>query len=105
MTTLLKTWLKIFPLFLLFVCFQDLGGVLGEITLSISIRDTYINDAKSSVYSMGLTLKGTVGLLKLFKARACSLYSTQLPSMQVVLARPGIDPTRQTFGLYNIWNR
>jgi hypothetical protein len=37
MTALLKARLK--------VSFQDLGGVLAEIALSIGIRDTYINDA------------------------------------------------------------
>jgi hypothetical protein len=45
MTALLKTRLEVFPLFLLLVCFQDLGGVFNEIALPIGIRDTYINDA------------------------------------------------------------
>jgi hypothetical protein len=45
MTTLLKTRLQVFPLFLLFVGFQDLGGVFVEIALSIGIRDTNIDDS------------------------------------------------------------
>jgi hypothetical protein len=31
MTAFLKTGLEVFPLFLLFVGFQDLGGVLGVV--------------------------------------------------------------------------
>jgi hypothetical protein len=35
-------------LFLLFVSFQDLGGVFGEIALCVNICDTDINDAIST---------------------------------------------------------
>ncbi len=45
MTALLKTRLKVVPLILLFVGFQDLGWVLRNIALSIGVRDTYINNA------------------------------------------------------------
>jgi hypothetical protein len=45
MTMLLKTWLGVFHIFLLFVCFQDHGGVSIEIALCMNMCDTDINYA------------------------------------------------------------
>jgi hypothetical protein len=45
MTTLLKTWPKVFLLFLLFVRFEDLHGVLGALRLAIGVHDTDVDDA------------------------------------------------------------
>jgi hypothetical protein len=42
---LLEASLGVFLLFLLFVSFQDLGEVFGEIALGVGICDTDINDA------------------------------------------------------------
>jgi hypothetical protein len=42
--TLLEASPDVFLLFLLFVSFQDLGGVFGEIALGVGICDTDIND-------------------------------------------------------------
>jgi hypothetical protein len=51
MMTLCNTKRKIFPLFILFVGFQDLGGVSREIALGtgIGIGDTDINDSICSL--------------------------------------------------------
>jgi hypothetical protein len=50
MSALRNTRREIFPLFLLFLRFQDLGGVFREIALGIGVSDTDINDA---ICSMG----------------------------------------------------